>query len=116
MFHDLNIVHRDIKPENILYSPVSKGFVIGDFGMSLLIKQSIHEETLTNFAGTPNFASPKMKALMNGNKGYVNLYLNDFYGLKETIKSLEVIYNKEDSQISRNNMSYSGDFMQSNNS
>lgn len=38
MFHDLNIVHRDIKPENILYSPVSKGFVIGDFGMSLLIK------------------------------------------------------------------------------
>jgi serine/threonine protein kinase len=38
MLHDLKIVHRDIKPENILYSPLSKGFVIGDFGMSLLIK------------------------------------------------------------------------------
>jgi serine/threonine protein kinase len=87
--HSLNIVHRDIKPENILYSPMRKSVVFGDFGMNLIIKENCSSQTFTTFAGTPNFCSPEMRKLLNGEQGYVNLYLNDYHSLKETFNCLE---------------------------
>jgi serine/threonine protein kinase len=56
--------------------------VFGDFGMSMLLQEGYKRSTLTRFAGTPNYCSPSMAKLLNGGKGYVNLYLNDMFSLR----------------------------------
>lgn len=83
--HSLHIVHRDIKPDNLLFSPTRKALVFGDFGMSLLVKEGFKEKTMTSFAGTPNFCGEEMKKLLNGERGLVNLYINDLYALQESL-------------------------------
>ena len=60
--------------------------MFGDFGMSCLIGEEWGKKTWTKFAGTPRYCSSEMKALMGGEQGYVDLYLNDFNALQETIR------------------------------
>lgn len=52
--HREEILHRDIKPENIFYSPVSKSFKLGDFGIACYMSRLTEEKglpgTLTHMA------------------------------------------------------------------
>ena len=41
----LHIVHADIKPDNILYSPGWKNVILVDFGLAMIVKESVNEET-----------------------------------------------------------------------
>ena len=54
--HDIGIAYRDLKPENILID--EDGYIkLCDFGSSVRIKGTEKE---TNFAGSPEYASPEM--------------------------------------------------------
>ena len=54
--HDLGIAYRDLKPENILID--EDGYIkLCDFGASVTIRGTEKE---TNFAGSPEYASPEM--------------------------------------------------------
>ena len=78
ILRQLHIVHADIKPDNILYSPGWKNVVLVDFGLAMIVKESVNEETETGFFGTPYFAGEEMKYLHEYKiKGFVNLYKND---------------------------------------
>ena len=59
----LHLVHADIKPENIMYSPGWRKIVLIDFGLSMIIKESVNEKTETYFVGTPHFVGREMKKL-----------------------------------------------------
>lgn len=52
--HAAGILHRDIKPENIFYSPSSKSFKLGDFGIACYMSRITEEKglpgTLTHMA------------------------------------------------------------------
>ena len=61
ILRQLHIVHADIKPDNILYSPGWKNVVLVDFGLALVVKESVNEETETGFFGTPYYAGEEMK-------------------------------------------------------
>ena len=74
--------------------------------MTVLLQEDHREPTLTRFAGTPNFCSPSMAKLINGGKGYVNLYCNDLFSLNETFKQFESNFVSYTSKISSNSMSY----------
>jgi serine/threonine protein kinase len=102
----MKMVHRDIKPENILYSQGSMQFVFGDFGMVALLGEQYWEKTLTKFVGTPNFCGEEMKPLLEGGSGHVNLYLNDFSSLKQTLNYFTSNFISQNSRISSNSMSY----------
>jgi len=84
--HTLNIVHRDIKPDNIMYSPAFKRHVLIDFGGCLVLNQSCGYKTYSTFLGSTGFCTPEMFALLGNNRGFVDLYYNDLYGLKRTIE------------------------------
>ena len=85
----LHIVHADSKPDNILYSPGWKNVVLVDFGLALIVKESVNEETETGFFGTPHFAGEEMKYLHKyKTKGFVNLYKNDHQSLLKTAKEM----------------------------
>ena len=54
--HDLGIAYRDLKPENILIG--EDGYIkLCDFGASVSLRGTEKE---TNFAGSPEYASPEM--------------------------------------------------------
>jgi serine/threonine protein kinase len=54
--HDLGIAYRDLKPENILIG--EDGYIkLCDFGASVILRGTEKE---TNFAGSPEYASPEM--------------------------------------------------------
>ena len=56
--HDMDITYRDLKPENILIG--EDGYIkLCDFGASVKIRGTEKE---TNFAGSPEYASPEMIA------------------------------------------------------
>ena len=57
----LHIVHAEIKPENILFSPGWNNVVLVDFGLAMIVKELVNEETETGFFGTPHFAGDEMK-------------------------------------------------------
>ena len=85
ILRQLHIVHADIKPDNILYSPGWKNVVLVDFGLAMIVKESVNEETETGFFGTPYFAGEEMKYLHEyKRKGFVNLYKNDHQSLLKT--------------------------------
>ena len=118
MMHSLSVVHRDIKPDNILWSNSLEEFVFSDFGMTSLLKEKWNEATMTGFVGTPGYCSKEMERLMGGDKGYVNLYINDLVGLNATIKTLNSNKVKSTLIISRNSMSleeYASSFMSGDN-
>ncbi|MBQ8558853.1 MAG: serine/threonine protein kinase [Tyzzerella sp.] len=52
--HAQGILHRDIKPENIFYSPISRTFKLGDFGIACYMTRLTEEKglpgTLTHMA------------------------------------------------------------------
>ncbi len=59
--HDKGIVHRDIKPENILIA-VDGTVKIADFGLSRILGDEGHQETLTGthqVMGTPRYMAPE---------------------------------------------------------
>ena len=77
----------DIKPENIAYSPHFHKFVFIDFGFTEMIQENIGESTLIFPRGTFGFMSEEMeKATKLNQKSYIDLYNNDFFGLRETFK------------------------------
>lgn len=78
--HTLKMVHLDIKPLNIAYSQSFKKWVFLDFGFTEFIKENITQKTLVCYVGTYGYSSPQMKKTLNNNN-YVNLYLNDIFGL-----------------------------------
>ncbi len=55
--HTRNILHRDIKPENIFYSPLTKAFKLGDFGISCYMSRLTEEKGL---AGTLTHMAPEI--------------------------------------------------------
>lgn len=55
--HARNILHRDIKPENIFYSPVTKTFKLGDFGIACYMSRLTEEKGL---AGTLTHMAPEI--------------------------------------------------------
>lgn len=115
LLHSLKIVHKDIKPENILFSESLNRFVFADFGITHAVAEGPTEKSKTNFAGTMEYCSEEMKETLSTGVGFVNLYMNDFVGLTNTIAS----FNEQaylSSSISRNAMSYnrsSGGFIRS---
>lgn len=98
-------MHRDIKPENIVYSQSLQKFVFTDFGLTHAIKEGIREKTETRFGGTEGYCSEEMNSLLSGGVGLVNLYVNDFVGLRKTVNNFQVSSSKS-SSLSRNAMSY----------
>ena len=77
----------DIKPDNIAYSPHFHKFVLIDFGFAEMIKESIGESTFIFPRGTFGFMSEEMQKATNLNqKGYIDLYSNDLFGLRESSK------------------------------
>ena len=77
----------DIKPDNIAYSPHFHKFVLIDFGFAEMIKESIGESTFIFPRGTFGFMSEEMqKATKLNQKGYIDLYSNDLFGLRESSK------------------------------
>ena len=80
----LKIVHRDIKPSNIMYSPTFQKNVLIDFGCSLGSKETIGQKKMTNFAGATAFCSHEMFTLLTIKYGFVDLYFNDIFSLKQS--------------------------------
>ena len=64
--HSARLVHRDIKPDNILYSPSRRRFVFADFGLAHPVLEDYMQKTKSKFAGTTEFASEEMLALIGG--------------------------------------------------
>lgn len=54
------------------------------------------------------YCSEELMALLSGQMGMVNLYLNDFVGLRKTVSNFQV-YSSKSSSLSRNGLSYKSD-------
>ena len=77
MCHAHNVLHRDLKLDNLLLTADHKTVKLCDFGISLVMKESI---TVIGKCGTPAYMAPEILL----NKGYS--------GLKADIWSLGVIF------------------------
>ena len=85
--HSLKLVHRDIKPLNVAWSPTFKRWIFLDFGFSTILQENFGEKTYTKFIGTFNYTIDELQSLfLFGEKGAVNFYKNDEFGLKKSIK------------------------------
>jgi serine/threonine protein kinase len=90
VMHSLKICHMDASPKNIMYSPTFDKWVFIDFGLSKMVKENIDEKSFTAFCGTYVFCSSDMALLFPKNSvGWVNLYLNDVWGLKESFEKMK---------------------------
>jgi serine/threonine protein kinase len=90
LMHSLKICHMDVSPKNIMYSPTFEKWVFIDFGLSRIVKENINEKSFTGFCGTYEFCSSDMASLFRKDSvGWVNLYLNDVWGLKESLKKMK---------------------------
>ncbi len=88
IMHALRIVHRDIKPDNIMWSNTFNGPVFIDFGGAKFIKEPLGQRSPTKFIGTIGYVSEDMFKVLNEKKPDADLYYNDVYGLKISIKYL----------------------------
>lgn len=86
LMHSFGLIHKDIKPQNIAYSKTTKDLVLIDFGMSKVVLEQLGSKSLTCREGTPNYMSPDMHELTG--KGMVDLYYNDLWALKTSIKNM----------------------------
>jgi hypothetical protein len=80
----------------LLLSKAQGRYVFTDFGRTICIKEFVGQPTLTSIEGAPNYMSEHMKRILMGERGMgergmVNLYLNDFHALNETIKDIPLI-------------------------
>ena len=70
-----------------MWDPKIKKFVFVDFGFSKCLEGK--EKTSTVFFGTVNYCDPDMlKLYMLNSKGFVDLYKNDWHGLKKTFENV----------------------------
>lgn len=61
--HHNGIIHRDIKPANLLWTsidPENRRIKISDFGVSVLLHSSDHDEEMAKTAGSPAFFAPEL--------------------------------------------------------
>lgn len=73
-----------------MFSPTFKKWVFIDFGLSNMLKEKVDEKSYTGFCGTYEFCSSDMVMLFRRrSEGLVNLYLNDVWGLKESLKKMK---------------------------
>lgn len=87
--HSLKIVHRDIKPNNICWSPTFSKYVLIDFGLSTLIKETRGTKTYSIFVGTLAYSYEDLKKLyILRQAGFVDFYYNDLNGLKLSLSHL----------------------------
>lgn len=70
--HAEGIVHRDIKPENIFYSPITKNYKLGDFGIACYLSRVTEEK---GRPGTLTHMAPEVY------RGAPFDYLSDLYAL-----------------------------------
>lgn len=87
--HSFGLIHKDIKPENIAYSPSLKDYVFLDFGVSTFAMERPGDCSWTLREGTFKYMSPEMKNLGVGSGGLIDLYYNDLYSLRASLKEIE---------------------------
>ena len=96
LMHSFGIVHGDVKPENIMWSPSLKKNVFIDFGLSTVVKEKPGQKTYTGFCGTFEHSYSEMKTLLiESTKGYVDLFYNDLFGVKNSFDKHEIQKNKK---------------------
>ena len=67
-----------------MYSPSFQKEVFIDFNCSTVVKEDIGVKSYTSFRGTIGCCSKEMeKLLYSENMGFIDLYYNDVFGLKD---------------------------------
>ena len=86
--HALGIVHCDIKYSNIANSRSYKSPVFLDYGFSKLLSTGPGVPTKTKYVGSLESCCKEMLQLyLNKDFGLVDLYYNDAYSLKTSLKT-----------------------------
>ncbi len=79
--HERNIIHRDMKPNNLFFRDgEKKDVVLGDFGVSSLVKgqNSVHQSR--GFGGTGTYAAPEAySGIFNYKTDYYSLGITTMY-------------------------------------
>jgi serine/threonine protein kinase len=88
VMHEFRLIHKDIKPHNILFSRSLNDFVFCDFGISVPVAEPLGFMTCCYREGTADYISPQMRFLPEDKEAYVDLYFNDFYGLRVTLANI----------------------------
>jgi hypothetical protein len=84
--HAIRLLHLDIKDDNICFSRSRGEFVFIDYGLSVLVPETLGAKSFTQFYGTATYCSPEMASLItNQDGGYIDLYYNDVCCLKNVI-------------------------------
>jgi serine/threonine protein kinase len=105
LMHSLNLIHKDIKPHNIAFSPSLNDFVFIDFGVSEYVNEKPGSYSCTFREGTFRYMSPEMKRLHPGCSGYIDLYWNDLFSLRQCMDETTVL--DMDSEPSSKSTNYS---------
>jgi serine/threonine protein kinase len=88
VMHEFRLIHKDIKPHNILFSRKLNDFVFCDFGISITVAEPIGFMTNCYREGTEHYMSPQMHSLPEDKEAYVDMYFNDFYGLRVALTEI----------------------------
>ena len=88
VLHFLQLIHKDIKPASILWSKKFKKFVFANYTLAQYVKTGPNIPTETYYEGTPEYMSPDMKVIKEGNVGLVDLYYNDAFALRKSLERM----------------------------